>query len=149
MWKVSVLLALCKGNPPVTVDYPDKGPATPTLMLPNRRFNKQSGCRWTETPGWSLWRHCNAIKNFRESAPGHDEVTVSILEMGLPITNDPLVFILNMSVSLGIMPTGLKIANVLPLYKAGDLWCLTSIYIYILFDACNQRFLKRWCTLVW
>ena len=39
------------------------------------------------------------IKNLRNSAPGHDEVTASILQLSLPFITDPLVFILNMSLS--------------------------------------------------
>ena len=58
------------------------------------------------------------IKNLRESAPGHDEVTATILS--LPFITDPLEFILNMSMSQGLFPAELKIANVLPLYKADD-----------------------------
>ena len=60
------------------------------------------------------------IKNLRESAPGHDEVTASILQLSLPFITDPLVFILNMSMSQGLFPAELKIANVLPLYKTDD-----------------------------
>ena len=60
------------------------------------------------------------IKNLRESAPGHDEVTASILQLSLPFITDPLVFILNMFMSQGLFPAELKIANVLPLYKADD-----------------------------
>ena len=60
------------------------------------------------------------IKNLRESAPGHDEVTASILQLSLPFITDPHVFILNMSMSQGLFPAELEIANVLPLYKADD-----------------------------
>ena len=45
------------------------------------------------------------IKNLRNSAPGHDEVTASILQLSLPFITDPFVFILNMSLSQGIFPT--------------------------------------------
>ena len=60
------------------------------------------------------------IKNLRHSAPGHDEVTASILQLSLPFITDPLVFILNMSLSQGIFQTELKTANVLTLFKADD-----------------------------
>ena len=54
----SALLAFCAGNSPVTGEF---------LSLATRSFddffdlrlNKQSRCRWFETPSRSLWRHCN------------------------------------------------------------------------------------------
>ena len=43
-----------------------------------------------------------------------------VLKLIQPSVKDPLVHILNLSLSQGIFPSELKIANVLPLYKADD-----------------------------
>ena len=64
----SVLLVLCAGNSPVTVELPSQRPVTRSFgvffdLYPNKRLSKQSrrGSRrlWFETPPRSLWRHCN------------------------------------------------------------------------------------------
>ena len=58
------LLALCAGNLPVTGEFPTQMPVTRSFdaffdMHPNKRFSKQSGRQWFETPSRSIWRHCN------------------------------------------------------------------------------------------
>ena len=46
--------------------------------------------------------------------------TASILKFSLPVIRSPLTHILNLSLLEGVFPNELKIANVLPLYKADD-----------------------------
>ena len=63
--KFPVLLALCEGNPPVTVDSPHKGPVTWALMF-SLMFAQTNGWannrgQMVETLWWSLWRHCSEI----------------------------------------------------------------------------------------
>ena len=60
------------------------------------------------------------ISNLKNSAPGHDEITAETLKGVLAAINHPLVFILNLSLSEGLFPDELKIANVVPIYKADD-----------------------------
>ena len=60
------------------------------------------------------------VNNFKNSAPGYDEITASILKFSLPVIRSPLTHILNLSLLEGVFPNELKIANVLPLYKADD-----------------------------
>ena len=60
------------------------------------------------------------VTNLKNSAPGYDEVTAGILELSLPVINGPLTHILNLSLLEGVFPSELKVANVLPLYKADD-----------------------------
>ena len=60
----SALLALCAGNSPVTGEFPSQRPVTRSCnvfidLCLNKRFSKQSRCRWFETPSRSLWRHCD------------------------------------------------------------------------------------------
>ena len=58
------------------------------------------------------------ISNLKNSAPGHDEITAGTLKGVLAAINHPLVYILNLSLSEGLFPDELKIANVVPIYKA-------------------------------
>ena len=60
------------------------------------------------------------VTNLKNSAPGYDEVTAGILKLSLPVINGPLTHILNLSLLEGVFPSELKVANVLPLYKADD-----------------------------
>ena len=59
------LLAHCKGNSPVTSEFPSQKPMTRSFhgffdLLPNKRLCEPWRHRWFETPSRSLWRHCNA-----------------------------------------------------------------------------------------
>ena len=60
------------------------------------------------------------VNNVKNSAPGYDEITASILKFSLPVIRSPLTHILNLPLLEGVFPNELKIANVLPLYKADD-----------------------------
>ena len=62
----STLLALCKGNPPVTGEFPYQRLVTRSFdvlfaLHLSKRLSKQSTRRWCETPSRSLWQHCNMM----------------------------------------------------------------------------------------
>ena len=58
----STLLALCKGNPPVTNGFPSQRPVTRSML------SKQSRRWWFETPSRSLWHHRNAWDYYMHSS---------------------------------------------------------------------------------
>ena len=60
------------------------------------------------------------IDSLKNSAPGYDGITASILKLCKNIIIGPLVHLCNLSLTQGIFPDSLKIANILPLYKAED-----------------------------
>ena len=60
------------------------------------------------------------FRSLRKSAQGHDELTSGILKLGLPYIKLPLLYVLNLSLEQGVFPKELKIANVIPLFKAED-----------------------------
>ena len=60
------------------------------------------------------------VNNLKNSAPGYDEIIASILKFSLPVIRSPPTHILNLSLLEGVFRNELKIANVLPLYKADD-----------------------------
>ena len=66
------------------------------------------------------------IQGLKNSAPGHDDITADALRLCLPSITSPLVYILNLSLSQGGFPDELKIANVIPLYKADDRMCFNN-----------------------
>ena len=66
---ISVLLALCERNPPVTGRVPSQRLVTQSFdcffdLCLNKRLSKQLRRKWFETPSGSLWRHCNVLTTF-------------------------------------------------------------------------------------
>ena len=64
METISALLALCKGNSPVTGEFPSQRPMMRKFdifydLRLNKRLSKQSWGWWFDTPSHPLWRHCN------------------------------------------------------------------------------------------
>ena len=53
-------------------------------------------------------------------AAGHDRIPISIIKQSIQIIADPLAHIINLSITHGIVPDQMKIARVIPLFKAGD-----------------------------
>ena len=61
----SALLALCEGNPPVTVEFPSQRPVMRRFdvffdLRLNKQLSKQSRRLWFEAPSRSVWHHCIA-----------------------------------------------------------------------------------------
>ena len=62
------------------------------------------------------------IKNLRpRKAPGHDNITPKIVQFNADLLTEPLMYIYNLSVETGTVPSSLKISKVIPIYKKGDL----------------------------
>ena len=60
------------------------------------------------------------LMTLKNSATGWDEINAMFLKAALNYIKEPLCHICNMSLEEGIFPSKLKIANVLPLFKAGE-----------------------------
>ena len=60
------------------------------------------------------------LLSLENGAAGWDDNTQQILKMIHHSVNHPLVYMTNLSLQQGIFPKELKIANVLPLFKACD-----------------------------
>ena len=63
---------------------------------------------------------CNIVCSLKDSYPGHDEIRMGPLRSVLPYIDRPLTYLCNLSISQGIFPDILKMANVIPLYKKDD-----------------------------
>lgn len=62
-----------------------------------------------------------AIDNLRGgSAPGHDNINVSLLKNNIQILIKPLTHLINLSLMSGVFPEFLKLAKVFPLFKSGN-----------------------------
>ena len=63
----------------------------------------------------------NIVKSFNANkAPGHDNISMKIIHQSFQNIGQPLVTIINTSLSTGVFPESLKIAKVIPVFKADD-----------------------------
>ena len=62
----------------------------------------------------------NIILNIRNSAPGYDGISSKCINPIIDTLVTPLTYITNLSLTEGVFPCELKIAQVLPLYKNND-----------------------------
>ena len=53
-------------------------------------------------------------------AAGYDNIPMSIIKESIQIISEPLAHIINLSIAYGIVPDQMKIARVVPLFKADD-----------------------------
>ena len=60
------------------------------------------------------------VSSLKNSSPGYDNLSPSILQLSLPLICPLLTHICNLSLSEGIFPDELKLANVIPIFKSGD-----------------------------
>ena len=63
----------------------------------------------------------NRIANLKVGkSPGHDGINNHLLKNIIPQIVDPLVHIINVSLTTGLVPNNMKIARVIPIYKKGE-----------------------------
>ena len=60
------------------------------------------------------------IKELKNGAPGYDKITAFVLKDTRQSINSPVCYLCKLSLSGGVFPKELKLANVLPLFKSGD-----------------------------
>ena len=60
------------------------------------------------------------IKSIKNGAPGSDGITAQILKTIRQSINGPVCYLCKRSLTEGVFPDELKLANVLPLFKSGD-----------------------------
>ena len=53
-------------------------------------------------------------------APGYDNISMRVIKHSFHLISAPLANIINLSLQKGIFPDNLKIAKVIPIYKADD-----------------------------
>ena len=73
-----------------------------------------------------LWTNEQNNILFKNGTPGYDEINAWVLKIISSCVASPLVHLCNKSLEQGIFPNELKLANVLPLYKADDPFVFNS-----------------------
>ena len=81
------------------------------------------------------------VYSLKNSSPGYDEMTASILKQCSDTYIDPLTYLITLSINQGIFPDELKIAKVLPIYKSDDKHLIknTDQYLFYLFSLKLQK----------
>ena len=70
----------------------------------------------------------NKLKPKTTCSSGHDDISTKLLKLTLNKIVQPITHILNRSVDTGIVPKEMKIAKVIPIYKAADPSLLKKVY---------------------
>ena len=70
------------------------------------------------------------ISTITNSASGNDELPASILKQCTDSYLEPLTHLINLSISLGIVPDELKVARVIPIFKGEDKTSCTKLSTY-------------------
>ena len=60
------------------------------------------------------------LGSLKNGAAGYDEINACLLKLVSPFIAEPLMYLCNQSLSEGLFPTELKLANGIPLYKSED-----------------------------
>ena len=90
-----------------------------------------------------------AINSVKKSSPGWDNIPTLIAKHAIHCYIKPLVFLINQSLIEGVFPDELKLAKVIPVFKAGSSIELSnyrpiSVLIFFL-----QRSMKNVCITSW
>ena len=69
-------------------------------------------------------------KGFKDGkAPGADNIPISIIKKTLDLISDPLLSIINLSLSSGVFPDRLKISKIIPIFKSNNARPSTKLLI--------------------
>ena len=68
----------------------------------------------------------NIIHSLKNSSAGHDEFPTFVGKLCVDSYIEPLTFLINSSLRTGVFPSELKLARVVPIFKAGDSSALTN-----------------------
>ena len=68
----------------------------------------------------------NIIRSLKNSSAGHDEFPTFVGKLCVDSYIEPLTFLINYSLKTGVFPSELKLARMVPIFKAGDSSALTN-----------------------
>ena len=76
------------------------------------------------TPEQEILEICGSFRS--GPASGYDQITVNVVKETVDVIIQPLTYIIDLSLSSGVVPDQMKIARVIPLFKSGDLSLFTN-----------------------
>jgi hypothetical protein len=84
----------------------------------------------------------NVIKSLKISSPGYDDITSKVLKESVGIIAPLLEHVINNSLLTGVFPKELKISNIIPLYKSGNMSKFTNYRPISLLSSVSKVFEK-------
>ena len=69
---------------------------------------------------------CEILKSLKNGAAGHDEINAMSLNVVSSLITEPLTYVCNLSLTQGVFPDELKLANALLLYKNDDPYAFSN-----------------------
>ena len=90
---------------------------------------------------------CMSLKSGK--APGYDDISMHVIKSTFEIVSEPLKNIINLSFSKGIFPDKLKIAKVIPVFKADEPDLFTNYRPISHYFLIFRNSSKRSCTIDW
>ena len=84
----------------------------------------------------------NILESIKNGAAGYDEINAALLKHISSFITEPLKYLSNLSLSEGVFPTELKLANVIPLYKADDAFVFNNYWPVSLLCVISKVFEK-------
>jgi len=70
-----------------------------------------------------------------KKSDGYDKLSVKILKQSAPCISSPLTYTCNKYYSLGIFPYRLKFSIVKPVFKNGDRYNISNLYMFLFLTA--------------
>ena len=95
------------------------------------------------------------LGSLKDGAAGYDEINACLLKLVSPFISEPLMYLCNQSLTEGLFPMELKLANVIPLYKSDDsfvfnnywpvslLWVISKVFEEVMYNRFLQ-FLEKY-----
>ena len=84
----------------------------------------------------------NILKSLKNGAAGYDEINAALLKHISSFITEPIKYLSNLSLSEGVFPAELKLANVIPLYKADDAFVFNNYRLVSLLCVVSKVFEK-------
>lgn len=88
-------------------------------VLNDENYRLDTDFTFNTVTGLDVRRYVSSLRG--GSAPGHDGVSANILKHNIDFFLNPLLHLINLSLTTGTFPDSFKLAKVFPLYKSNDI----------------------------
>ncbi len=108
----------CKYFANIGPDLASKIQETSNSFLSFLNSNNEESISLHPTNPNELLEICNSFKTAK--APGYDNLSMYVIKKSIDLIVEPLVNVINLSLSKGVFPSKLKIAKIIPIFKTGN-----------------------------
>ena len=83
------------------------------------------------------------VRGLKESSAGYDDIPAKTIKRCISIVTKPLTHLVNLSLTNGYFPEELKLANVVPIFKAGEMDRFTNLRPVSILSTLSEIFEKK------